>query len=872
MTKKILKVRFAGLLMILGLALTGVLGAQETGQSLSKAAASLLPESLPGFLKERNDKLAQEIASLQEKIESGRLFLHQVAREQEELRTKIAALNASMALKELNAAQAREEIAVLNKKQAAVAAQIKALENKPEALNKELQEKAEALKVLQREIATLRKAKHPVARSREMKAAYQTYRNLTNEFNQKGAHYKEILENTLAILQTEQNLLSETIARIQSDYLEKTVKEELLKRQPLRQRIEQLDNVLKTLAALPGKARAWLTHAAQSGRLAALIEKNWATLTGLLLFLLLLGLGTHKFKGVLLPRLADWQKQMPDRGLTALLGFARILVSHLFSVGFAAWLYVCLWTLGIKETGAAWLTFHGVVVLVALRLMLKMLQILFAGESRGGILPIDDHLAGYYRRHFKALTVYFLVAGVFFIPNAQELGFSPEGAGLFRHLFQVALLGWALWLMRRRYLDRVLAQLPVSSFLQRRGFLPAVRSAVFLVLAFVTVSSLLGFRLLSDYVAKGASFTLAVLALSWILGEGAYAILRLALHPEVGFLAKRYPEKKETLSRLYRLLLRLTITALMAVAGLVALKFWGVETRHLNRVLQWLSWGPAFGPIRLSPVNIGFTILVIYLGFWVSRAIRTFLELKFYPSLDWDRGIRYTISMTIHYVILVITAVIALNTLGISVTSLALVAGGLGVGVGFGLQSIVSNFISGLILLFERPIKVGDMLVIDGQWGTVREIRVRSTIFQTFDRYFLIIPNSELLSSKILNWTYLGWGTNRLTLKVGVSYGSDPRQVTKIIEEVCRANPRVIHDPPPQIFFEAYGDNSLNFNIWVHLGSPSDRIAATHELNSAIFEAFRAHGIEIPFPQRDLHIRSWSPEASPPLSTLTKKE
>jgi potassium efflux system protein len=154
----------------------------------------------------------------------------------------------------------------------------------------------------------------------------------------------------------------------------------------------------------------------------------------------------------------------------------------------------------------------------------------------------------------------------------------------------------------------------------------------------------------------------------------------------------------------------------------------------------------------------------------------------------------------------------------------------------------------------------------------VKEIRVRSTIFQTFDRYFLIIPNSDLISGKILNWTYAGWGINRLTLKVGVSYGSDPRKVTHIIEEVCRANPRVVSEPPPQIFFEAYGDSSLNFNIWVHLATPSDRIPATHEVNSAIFEAFAEHGIEIPFPQRDLHVRSWSPETPPPLSISTLKE
>jgi potassium efflux system protein len=149
------------------------------------------------------------------------------------------------------------------------------------------------------------------------------------------------------------------------------------------------------------------------------------------------------------------------------------------------------------------------------------------------------------------------------------------------------------------------------------------------------------------------------------------------------------------------------------------------------------------------------------------------------------------------------------------------------------------------------------MLVVDGQWGTVKEIRVRSTVFETFDRSVVIIPNSELVANKVLNWTHFGRGINRLTLKVGVSYHSDVKEVTRLLTEVCRANPRVVQDPPPQVYFAVYGDSSLDFTIWVHLHTPADRIPATHELNSAIVETFREHGIELPFPQRDLHIKDW---------------
>jgi len=209
--------------------------------------------------------------------------------------------------------------------------------------------------------------------------------------------------------------------------------------------------------------------------------------------------------------------------------------------------------------------------------------------------------------------------------------------------------------------------------------------------------------------------------------------------------------------------------------------------------------------------------------------------------------------------------ILALNVIGFPMANIVLITGALGLGVGLGLQSMVSNFVSGLILLIERPIKVGDMLVVDGQWGEVKEIRIRTTVFQTFDRYVLIIPNSELTAKQITNWTHYGKGVNRLNLKVGVAYGSDLKVVTRVLSEVCAANPRIMSAPPPQVYFEAYGESALNFTIQVFVRTPDDRTPATHELNSAIFEEFRKHGIEIPFPQRDIHLRDMH-EKQPPES------
>jgi potassium efflux system protein len=867
--------RCAGLLLIFSLLTVPAVDAQGTPPAPSAkqfAELGLSPESLPDFLSDSNEELAKEIAALKEQLRSARQMLSQITREEEDCHTKIAALKASLALRQLNVNRTEAEAISLNKRKAIVSGQIREFEDRLIILDQNLRQRTESLALLQKQMAILRQASQPVVGSRHMRASYRKYEKLVKEFKGEGQAYQEILKNILAALRAELSILTATDTYIREEYLGKTLRGELFERQVIQPRLDQLNNILKTLAEMPGKARARVMHTAQSGQLVTFLDKHRAILIGLLLFLLLLWVWTRRVKALVLPGLIAWKETVRELGLTALLDFIRILVTYLFSFGFAAWLYVSFYTLGILEMEAAWLAFYGVATLVVLRLALKMIQNLFAGEEKGGILPVAEALAKHYRRHLKALAVYFFAIGVFILPNAQYLGFTEGGASFLRHLFQVVLLGWVFWLLRRRYLDPLLRQLPVPPFFTSVAFLRTLRSAVGLVLAFVVVSNLLGFRFLSDYVAEGASFILVVVALSWILGEGAYVVLRLTMHPELGLLTQKYLEQKKFFTRLHRVLTQAAVVVLVMVAVLVALKVWGIPPGRLAWAFRWVTWGPALGPLKLTPLNIGLTVLIIYLGFWMSRLIRTVIEFKFYPDTGWDPGIRYTVSTTLHYVILVITAFIALNVIGISLTSLALVIGGLGVGIGFGLQNIVSNFVSGLILLFERPIKIGDMLVIDGQWGMVKEIRVRSTIFQTFDRYFLIIPNSELLSSKILNWTYSGWGINRLALKVGISYDSDPRRVTQIIEEVCQANPRVVKDPPPQVFFQAYGDSSLDFNIWVYLASPGDRIPATHELNSAIFEAFQAHGIEIPFPQRDLHLRTWSPKASPPAPDAPAKE
>jgi small-conductance mechanosensitive channel len=183
------------------------------------------------------------------------------------------------------------------------------------------------------------------------------------------------------------------------------------------------------------------------------------------------------------------------------------------------------------------------------------------------------------------------------------------------------------------------------------------------------------------------------------------------------------------------------------------------------------------------------------------------------------------------------------------------------VGIGFGLQTIVNNFVCGLILLFERPISVGDYIEIGGQWAEIRKIGLRATIVRTFDRADLVIPNSDLVTNQVTNWTRSD-RLARIKIPVGVAYGSDVPLVMKILQECAEENPSVVKSPVPRIYFMGFGDSSLNFEMRIHLADIDDWYIARTAIIVEIERKFRDSGVEIPFPQRDLHLRSVDPSVT----------
>jgi small-conductance mechanosensitive channel len=235
------------------------------------------------------------------------------------------------------------------------------------------------------------------------------------------------------------------------------------------------------------------------------------------------------------------------------------------------------------------------------------------------------------------------------------------------------------------------------------------------------------------------------------------------------------------------------------------------------------------------------------------------LAYRVYPRLGIGQGEAYALNRLLHYAFIVGAALLILNNLGLSPESLALVLGGLSVGIGFGLQDIANNIASGLILLTSRQVRQGDVISVGDQTGTVREVNLRSTLVTTPDNVDLLIPNSKLLGDTLTNWTHSST-VMRSKVPFGVAYNSDPEQVMEIALKVARAHPEVLPEPEPDVWLVAMGDNALNFELlaWVDM-RVSIRPRVVTQLYVELFREFNARGIEIPFPQRDLHLRTGVP-------------
>ena len=294
----------------------------------------------------------------------------------------------------------------------------------------------------------------------------------------------------------------------------------------------------------------------------------------------------------------------------------------------------------------------------------------------------------------------------------------------------------------------------------------------------------------------------------------------------------------------------------------ILIRVWDPTGTLVETLSSYATDGIPMGDIRVIPTNIlagiiAFTILAGLTG-WVKR----WIDKRWLRQITPDRGARDALVTVVGYTGFSISALVGLSISGVNITGIAVVAGALSVGIGFGLQAIANNFVSGIILLFERPIKAGDFVSVGDVEGFVRKISIRATEIETLDNQDMLIPNSELISGRVTNWV-LHNPYGRLIVKIGVAYGSDIEKVAAILEDSANQHEQVISDgraSPPKALFMGFGDSSLDFELRVRITDIKRRYDVLSDLNFSINQRFASEKIVIPFPQRDLHIRDWSEE------------
>ncbi len=506
-----------------------------------------------------------------------------------------------------------------------------------------------------------------------------------------------------------------------------------------------------------------------------------------------------------------------------------------------------------------------------------LLIALWAPKTRYRVIPCSGVVARHYLRWGRVLIT---LAVVFFAPGhllaaAQIL---PTTSALLNEWFKFfATIAFFCFLIRREAVLSVWPRALRGRFAGTLTTLHAIYPAIALFVLGLVFCRLVGYTALADYLSTGAvSTVLLLLAASVLYQIFRELLIRIAAriretrdevaaaaHPSeltastaqaAGAVEMSPTVPTERLPSSLRLPLTIAKWALAVSALVSALNIWGIRPYEIKQLLDFRLWEHAGQSVTLW--RIGGAVAAVIAAIVVSRGARQTLQTRFYPAHPGiDRGAQAAINTLLHYVITFIGVYIGLSTLRLDLGALAVLFGGLGLGIGLGLQPLIVNFISGLLILFERHIKVGDVVMLQDKQGEVVSVNMRSTTLRTPDGLYMIVPNGEFINQKVENWT-LRRDPIRGLLTVGVAYSTDPKVVRQTLAEIAEAESRVLFDPPPEVHFLGFGENSLNFQIAAWFRTTGDRWYGMIDMRYAITKRFADAKIEIPFPQRDLHVRN----------------
>jgi potassium efflux system protein len=461
----------------------------------------------------------------------------------------------------------------------------------------------------------------------------------------------------------------------------------------------------------------------------------------------------------------------------------------------------------------------------------------------------------------KLLFVGFLI---FSASNLYE--FPDSVTGLLRNIYiamVVLNLCWAFWLL---------------GYIKGLANSHLLRSMIILTLLLSMFSDWTGYNNLSSFILIGvvgsisAWFLTRIIVILWTdffdsLDDGQFAWQQF-VRRKIGVKPGDYLPG----SMWFRLAFGIVVWSLFATA---ILKIWGLSDRSLSTIQTYVTDGFDAGPIHIVPSKLIIALLVFAIFLSVVGWIKRGLGKSWLNRSRMDRGSKESLITLTGYLGLVVALLVGLSVAGVELANLALIAGALSVGIGFGLQNVVNNFVSGIVLLFERPVKTGDWIVVGATQGYVKKINLRSTLIQTFDRADVIVPNAELISSQVTN-LMLTDSIGRVKVPIRAAYGTDPRLVEKILVDIARAHPMVVSRSPnidaPWVLFQEFGESALMFELRAFITDIDYMMIVVSEINFSISEAFTQAGIVIPFPQTDLHIKDFRTKDSNIIDSHTESD
>lgn len=452
-------------------------------------------------------------------------------------------------------------------------------------------------------------------------------------------------------------------------------------------------------------------------------------------------------------------------------------------------------------------------------------------------------------------------------------GMRVLGAAIFLNVVHKAIVApVALTVATSAFLALIVAALLVNLILRLRKIginadeqsrMPWARFIGWLISAAIVLLAVTGHIGLAAFIAGRLLTLAATVGALYVLLVFADSLFTDALSSDTSggrSLAALLGLKPRTIEVVGLLMSAALRIALVLAALFLVMGPWGILAADFFGALEGVVFGFKIGEITVSLSAIFGAAAVLLIGLAVARAFQRWLQSQFLPRTGIEPSLQLSITTIVGYLGVIAAVALGLSELGIDLQKIALVAGALSVGIGFGLQSIVSNFVSGLILLAERPIRVGDSIVVKGEEGYVRRISVRATEIETFERASVIVPNSELITGVVKNWTHANT-TGRIIIKVGVAYDSDPEEVRELLGAAAHGHPQVLQTPPPRVFLMGFGDSALEFELRCVVANIEYALAVKSDLHFAILNSFRKAGIEIPYPQRELRVRQEKPAA-----------